>query len=103
MLKFLKNKKVMHIVLLALIVLVIGFVFLRKERYDVSQDDEVNINVILAEEGITGADEQAYIIETLKKIPEDEQAMQDMNERYPNVLQSEKIMRIIDDIMSRSV
>ena len=103
MLKFLKNKKVVHMILLAVLILVIGLVFLRRERYDVSQDDEVNINVILTEEGITGAEEQAYIISTLRKIPEDEQALEEMNERYPNILQSEKVMRILDDIMSRGV
>jgi hypothetical protein len=85
----------MRILLIAFVVLVIGLLFLRKERYDISQDDEVNINVILTEEGITGADEQAYIIEALRKIPEDEQAMQDLIDKYPNVIQSEKIARIV--------
>jgi hypothetical protein len=102
MFKVLKNKKVQHIVLLAIIVVILGLVFFKRERYDLIPEDELNLALILSEEGITDENDQAFVISKIKSFPSDQNAMRDLDTKFPELLKSEKVGIFIEQVSARS-
>ena len=97
-----KNKKVMHIVLLAIIVVIIGLVFFKREGYDLTPEDELNLMSILNEEGITDEQDRAFVMTKLKSFPNDQNAMRELNTKFPELLKSEKVGIFIEQVSARS-
>jgi hypothetical protein len=102
MFKCLKNKKVMHIVLLAIIVVIIGLVFFKREGYDLTPEDELNLTSILNEEGITDEQDRAFVMTKLKSFPSDQNAMRELNTKFPELLKSEKVGIFIEQVSARN-
>ena len=72
MLEFLKTKKIECIVLLAVIILLVGLVFFRREGYDVTPEDEYKLNLLM-KGGVVSEQDQAYVLSALKKLKNEDE------------------------------